>query len=228
MFAARKLIRTATVSLVVARYAESADKAAAIAAASGGYVADAQVSREQGDRARGSLTLRVRADRLDEALRALQALGRVEASSIDAQDVSREYMDLETRLAVKHEAQARMRDLLRTRTARLADVLEAEKELSRSIEESERLEGERRYFDQQVALSTIRVELHEPAAFFQQNALAPLREALREALPLLCRSAATLLSGAAAVLPWALVGIVVWAVRRRLAARRPLRAVTES
>ncbi len=227
MDAGRRLVRNATLSLEVARYADAATRAEAVAAAEGGYLAGAQVAREAGDHDRGTLTLRVRADRFDAALHALKALGRIDNASVDTQDIGREYMDLETRLSAERDTEARLRELLRSRTARLSDVLAAEKELSRVIEQREALEGERRYFDRQLALSTITVDLHEPPALLRDNALSPLREALGRALPLLSASVAALVCGIAAALPWMLLGFALWKLHRRFAVRRLIRVATE-
>ena len=227
MFAARKLVRNASVTLEVARYGDAAARAEAIAAAQGGYLADASATRGAGDRQSGTLTLRIRADRFDEALRALEALGKVENAHMETQDVGKEYFDLETRLAAKRDTEARLREILRTKTARLSDVIMAEKELARVIEERETLEGQRLFYDRQLALSTITAELREPQPFLRGSALTPLREALGQALPLLSASAAALVSAAAAALPWALVGLAAWRVYRRLASRRVVRLAME-
>ena len=120
---------------------------------------------------------------------------------------------------MKRDAEARLREILRTRTARLADILEAERELTRMTEEIEQTEGERRYYDQQVALSNLTAALHEPEAVIRPGALAPLVEAFRESLRLLAESAAALLYVMVLVLPWAAVLALVWltvrAIRRR-------------
>jgi hypothetical protein len=227
MFAARKLIRTASVTLEVVRYGDAASRAEAIAAAQGGYLADASATRDAGDRQSGTLTLRVRADRFEDALRALEGLGKVESARLETQDVGKEYFDLETRLGAKRDAEARLREILRTKTARLSDVIAAEKELSRVIEERETLEGQRLFYDRQLALSTITAELHEPQAFLRESALAPLREALGQALPLLSASAAALVTAVAAALPWAIVALVAWLLYRRLATRRAVHLAME-
>jgi len=227
MEAVRRLVRTASVTLEVSRYGDAAARAEAIAAAHGGFLANARVSRDSGDRQSGTLTLRVRADHFEEALRSLEALGKVESASLETQDVGREYMDLETRLSARKDAEARLREILRTQTARLSDVLAAEKELSRVIEEREALEGQRRFYDRQLALSTITAELHEPPPFFRGDAFEPIREALGRTLPLLSASAAALLYAAAAALPWALAGLLAWRLHRRFSTRRVVRLAME-
>jgi Domain of unknown function (DUF4349) len=227
MESGRMLVRTGSVSLEVERYRPAAARAEAIAMAEGGYLADAQVSRESGDRDRGTLTFRVPADRFDAVLRSLESLGRLDGASFSTQDIGREYMDLETRLGAKRDTEARLRELLRARTARLSDVLAAEKELSRVIEEREAMQGERRYYDRQRTLSTITVDLHEPPALLRENALAPLREALGRALPLLSASLAALVYAASAALPWALLAFGLWRLYRRHAVRRLVRVTME-
>ena len=222
-FAVRKLVRTGALSIQVAGYARAAEKAVAIAEAHGGYLSGAKAAREAGDRQRGTLTLSVEARSFDVAFRKLKDLGRVESATVETEDVTRAYADLETRLSVKRDAQARLLEILRTRTGKLSDLVEAERELSRLVEEAERLEGERRYLAKQVELAAITVELFEPAAFLRGASAAPLLEAFREALPLLARSTAMMLYAAAAASPWVLVALLVWKLRKRSRVRRLIR-----
>ena len=223
VFADRRLVRKGTLSIEVAGYARAAEKAVAIAEAHGGYLSGAKATREAGDRQRGTLTLSVEARSFDVAFRKLKDLGRVESATVETEDVTRAYADLETRLSVKRDAQARLLEILRTRTGKLSDLVEAERELSRLVEEAERLEGERRYLAKQVELAAITVELFEPAAFLRGAAAAPLFEAFREALPLLARSTAMMLYAVAAASPWVLVALLVWKLRKRSRVRRLIR-----
>jgi len=227
VLADRKLIRTGTLSVEVRRYAEAAEKAVAIAEAHGGYLSGANAAREAGDRQRGTLTLSVEARSFDAVFRKLKELGRVESAAVETRDATREYTDLETRLSVKRDAQARMLEILRTRTGKLSDLVEAERELSRLVEEAERLEGERRYLAKQVELATITIEIFEPAAFLRDGAAAPLFQAVRDALPLLSRSVAMMLYASAAALPWVIVAVLVWKLRKRSRVRRLIRIAGE-
>ena len=227
VLADRKLIRTGTLSVEVRRYGEAAEKAVAIAEAHGGYLSGANAAREAGDRQRGTLTLSVEARSFDAVFRKLKELGRVESAAVETRDATREYTDLETRLSVKRDAQARLLEILRTRTGKLSDLVEAERELSRLVEEAERLEGERRYLAKQVELATITIEIFEPAAFLRDGAAAPLFQAVRDALPLLSRSVAMMLYASAAALPWVIVAVLVWKLRKRSRVRRLIRIAGE-
>jgi hypothetical protein len=222
-YAARKLIRTGQLTLEVASFEQAAARVAAIAESYGGYLAESQASRGAQDRQQGSITLRVPAERFGAAFAALKGLGKVQMENVSTQDITKAYADLETRLRVKRDTAERLREILRGRAARLSDVLEAERELARVTEEIERMEGERRYYDQQVALSTITVALHEPQAVVGPSAFAPLRQALRESLEVLSTSMAAMVYVTAFLAPWVAVVLLVWAsvraVRRRRAAR---------
>jgi hypothetical protein len=221
METSRKLIRNAEISLEVARFSESVRRAEEIARIFGGYVADSQAGGE-GEQRTGTLVVRVRSDDFDRALAALRSLGNVRTEHVGMQDVTRAYADLETRLRVQREAADRVRGLLRNRAAKLSEILAAEKELSRLIEQIESLEGERLWYGRQIALSSISVELREPESASRPSAFEPLREALRDSMAILSRSLAAFLVGFLYVLPWGvLIGILAALLRRARARLRP-------
>jgi hypothetical protein len=220
MTAARKLIRTGHLQIEVKRYEEAAEAAGRIAERHGGYLADSQTSRAEDDRQQGSLTLRVPAERFPAAMAALKALGKVRAETVKTDDVTKAYADLETRLSVKRDTAERLRQILRTQTAKLSDLLEAERELARVTEQIEQMEGERRFYDQQTALSTLNVALHEPQALVQAGVFAPIGEALRDSLEVLANSLAALIYVAVFLTPWVLILYLLWRLWRARRARR--------
>jgi len=218
--AARKLIRTGQLGIEVRDYAGAVKRAEALAERLGGYVADSQTTRGALDRRYGTLTVRVPADQFKATLAELRELGKVLSENITTQDVTKAYTDIETRLRVKHETAARLRDILRDRTARLSDVLEVERELTRVTEESEALEGERRFYDQQIALSSIAVNLSEPDAIVSASAFEPIRAALHNSLQVLSVSIAAMIAVVVFLAPWTLLGWLTWRLIRWLRARR--------
>jgi hypothetical protein len=123
---------------------------------------------------------------------------------------------------VKRDTAERLREILKSRTGGLADVLQAERELARVTEEIEQAEGERRFYDQQVALSTITAEIHEKEALVRPGALSPIVDALRDSLAVGASSVAVLIYAVVGGAPWVLVLWVLWrliraAIRRRKA-----------
>ena len=225
MAASRRLVRTGRIAVEVASYAAAATQATRLAEGLHGYLADSQSSRSEHGRVRGILTLRVPAEQFVTLVEGSRALGTVRSENVSAQDVTRAYADVETRLRVKRQTAERLQQILATRTAGLADVLQAERELARVTEEIEALEGERRYYDQQIALSTLSLELSEPEPLVRAGFLDPVRDALGRSLELLGGSLAALLALVVVAAPWALaVSFAWWALRRLLGKGRPPRA----
>jgi hypothetical protein len=128
----------------------------------GGYIANATVlgGREQHRTAR--LEVKVPAARFDDLLAGLRPLGRVENVNVTAEDVGEEYVDVTARIANARRLEERLVDLLATRTGKLQDVLNVERELARVREEIERHEGRLRFLKTRTTLSTLSVSIHEP------------------------------------------------------------------
>jgi hypothetical protein len=90
--AERRIIRTGSLEMVVQHPSEVADKIAALAQSMGGYLVSANGGGD--DAASSTLTIRVPSARFEDVRAAIRKLGlRVESEKIDAQDVTRQYVD---------------------------------------------------------------------------------------------------------------------------------------
>lgn len=209
--ASLKLIRTGRVSLEVTEFEKAAKELGKMVEALGGYLADTQIHLNPSGSRSGSITLKVPAASFESVGSKIRSLGKVMSESSNVQDVTKAYSDLETRLRVKREALNRVRELLRMRAGNLKEVLEAEKEISRITEEIEQAEGERRFFDHQIFLSTISVELNEPEpiSLARPSSWWALSEALRDSAAMIAGSLAFMLRLLLILLPWA---AAVWGV----------------
>lgn len=219
-FASLKLIRSAQIAMEVARYEQAAEEVARLAESFGGYLAGAQAARAAQGRQAGTVTIRIPSDRFGAALAAFRGLGTVRNETVATQDVTKEYADLETRLHVKRDTALRLRELLRTRTADLPDVLNAERELARVTEEIEQMEGERRFYDHQVALSTITLALSEPQALMEPGMFAPIGHAFHNAAETLTHSLAGMVFLLVAGAPWFAAAYVIWRLVKAVRGRR--------
>lgn len=157
----RRIIKTGEMTVEVERLSDSLEKARGIAEDAGGYVADLNVTEDTEGRRRGTVTVRVPADKFDAVFKALQGIGRAISFSESAQDVTEEWVDLEARISNKKEEEAALLALLK-RKGELSDILEIQRETFRVRGEVEQLEGRLRYLKNQVSLSTISVSLIEP------------------------------------------------------------------
>ena len=220
MWAEDKLIRTAELRVQVPGVRRAIERADSLARSQGAFIADTRVTQEQEGVSDAQLTLRVPAGRFTRVLDALRTLGRVEHESMGTEDVTKAYADVQTRLAVKEEEAGRLRTLLATRTGKLSEVLDLERELSRVVTEIEQLKGEHRYYDQHIAVSTIVVTLFEPGAFLEPGSAEPIVAAFRSALAVLATSLAYLVYAVTFLAPWALVAALAWWSVRRIRARQ--------
>lgn len=226
VLAERKIIRSGQISIELSSYERAASRVEEIATSLGGYVAEAKATSVEGEPASGVLAVRVPSDRFGDALRLLARLGKVRAQEIHSADVTKEYVDLETRVGVKRDAAARMREVLRNRPAQLADIVAAEQELTRIVEEIEAMEGQRRLYDRQVALGTISLNLFEPGVApvtAEPSVLEPIRDAVRKSGRVLSSSVAGLIYAVSVGLPWSLLLWLLWTLARRVLHRRAAR-----
>jgi hypothetical protein len=218
----RKLIRTAELRIQVENVAQAlarADSGAAIHEAS---VTDSRRNTQPDGQATAQITLRVAAPRFDDLLTDLRRLGKVQNDVVTIDDITKQFTDLETRITVKDETVSRLRTLLGTRTGKLSDVLDLERELSRTITELEQLKGEQRYDEQLVAMSTVTVTLVEPNRVVASGVGTSAADALHHSFDLLRESATGLVYFVTFVVPWLPIAALFWWLIERARARRAL------
>jgi hypothetical protein len=164
----RMLIRTGQVTMQVDSLEPAVAEVKRIATGAGGYVANASQTTTEHVRS-ATIEIKVPAQRFDRLFEGLRAVGDVEVANVTAQDVGEEYTDVAARMANARRLETRLLELLATRTGRLQDVLEVERELARVREEIERYAGRLQYLRQHAAVSTITVELHEPGTIIGER-----------------------------------------------------------
>ena len=222
LFTSRRLVRTAELSIEVRSWDGASTRVGEVATELGGYVADIRAGRTE-ERWRGTLVVRVPVDRFQEAFERLAHLGKTEAQSSGTQDVTRTVVDLEARIRVKRDVVERMRTVLRERTAKLSEIIEAEEGLAKVVEELEQLESQRRLLEQQTTFSTITLNLSEPAVgkpATEPSVFRPVGQAFRESGAVLASSLAAAIYTVVVGLPWALLAIALWTLVGRVRARR--------
>lgn len=158
----RMIIRTANVSMIVDDTSAAMEKITAAAEAVGGYVSDSKVWRD-GEQLRGSIALRIPADRLSAALAVIRKLAvRIQSESIGSQEVTQEYIDLESQLRNLEAAETELRQLMTTirqNSKKASEVLEMYQQLSAIRSQIEQTKGRMRYLSQMTALATVQIDL---------------------------------------------------------------------
>jgi hypothetical protein len=133
--------------------------------------------------------------------------------------VSEEFVDLTARVANAHRLEDRLVELLRTRTGKLQDVLTVERELARVREEIERMEGRLRFLKSSAQLSTLSVNLYEPAPLVASH---PGRSVIGEAFRTAWRNFVGVVAGVIASLGF-VVPVVIFGWGAFMIARKYLR-----
>lgn len=157
---APKIIRNADVTLKVEDYAKGREALGQLVQRSGATIAHESEVRSSYE-IRNRFVIRLAPEKLDSFITGLEALAlHVESKSIDSRDVTREFVDMETRLAAKRATLDRYREILRS-AKNVQEILAVEQQLRAIIEEIESVEGQLRYLRDQVQLSTVNLTLYQ-------------------------------------------------------------------
>jgi hypothetical protein len=139
-------------------------RAEGVATGAGGFVSSENTQADRKGKARtSSLVFRVPSSSFEATLRALRALGDLEAESTSRQDVTADVVDVQSRVASAKATISRIQVLL-GRAQDLGDVIKLESELSTRQSDLEALEARLSYLSDQAAMSTISLTIVSPTA----------------------------------------------------------------
>ena len=159
----RQLIVEAWISLQVDAIDPLARQVEALAAQRGGWVESADILGEGGYRS-AAIHIRVPAERFNNAMEALRALGVVTDEGISSADVTDRLIDNEARMTAWHAQEERLIALLEN-AATVEDIVDIEKRISEVRADIEQVAATQRDLQNRVAASLIRVNLHLPPRF---------------------------------------------------------------
>lgn len=199
-------------------------------------VVDMRRSASSGDYVEGSLKLQVAApvarefgDRLVNV--AAEDGAETIDRSISAEDLSKQMVDTAARIRTKEALVDRLTTLLETRSGNIAQAVEAERAINAAQEELEQARAWLTEMRGRVAMSTFEIG-YTSATPLAGGVSDPLRDALGSMGDLFGRSLALIITLIAALLPWAILGLLIWwaalLLRRRLVNRRTHSEADES
>lgn len=155
----RKVIKTGSLSLLVKKAEEVAGEIRELAARLGGFIADSRIYEVSANVKSGSVTIRVPADRFDEAMDGVKKLAvKVERENVSASDVTEQFIDLEARLKSLRAEEAQYLEIMK-RAYAVEDTLQVAERLSSVRGRVEQIQGQLQYLSRQIDMATITVSL---------------------------------------------------------------------
>ena len=172
-----KIIRNGTIEFEVRSFDDTYDSVARIVQEEGGFVSSTSSDKLANGKVRGAIAVRVPPAHLDRFLLSLRAIGDLKSQQISASDVTKEYTDTDSELRGLRTMESRLLDLIKTGKGEVKDLIEAETKLGETRIEIEKLEGQLKYYDNQVSMATITITAYEkdiqtPTAASEQENVA--------------------------------------------------------
>jgi hypothetical protein len=217
----RQIIRTAIVTVNVDAVSQKFEEVSNVALGAGGFVSSSTFGNT-GESQSASITIRVPADQYDATLRKLRGMGEVKEESSNANDVTEQYTDLQSRLRNLQASEQRYLDLL-SRAETIDEILTVQDRTNATRAEIEQVQGRIQLLDNQSSLATITVHLVPPVAGAPkddggaQNPLEVAQEAWEASLAVLLGIATVAV--AVVAFSWWLVPLAalgLWLGRRQL------------
>ena len=150
----RLIIKDGDMTVVVMDTEAVLEDAIELAVELGGYVISQQIWDDSAGYRFATVQLGVPVDRFEEAMRTLRTYGSVTNESASGQDVTDEYVDLNSRLGNLLATQERLRSFLES-ADEVAEILAINEELKKIEEELEIVQGRITYLADRAAVSTI-------------------------------------------------------------------------
>ncbi len=220
-----RIIRTASLIVQVAngKFDSALTRLIDLAAREGGYVAGSSAVSDDSERIRtGTITFAVPSDKYEETISQVRGYGTVQAFNSSAQDVSQQYVDLNSRLKAAEAQRDAMLTLLQRATT-INEIINIQNQIGQITSQIEQLKGQISFLEHATGYSTINVTLREAAV------LAPrttddlgIQGALHSALYNFFQSVDFMVVALGALAPYVLIGLAGFGVftfwrRRRLA-----------
>lgn len=168
----RIVIRNASLTIVVEDPAQAMGTISRMSETMGGFVVSSNLYKTYTENGvevpEATLTVRVPAEKLNEALDQIKALVKdptkdIRSENVSGQDVTKEYTDLNSRLRNLEETEARLREIMAS-AVKTEDVLAVNAQLTQIREQIEVIKGQIQYYEEAAALSSISVQIQAQAA----------------------------------------------------------------
>jgi hypothetical protein len=163
----RKIIRTGELEFEIESFNGAVESVTKLTeSVKGGFRATVNSDKLANGKMRGSVVVRMPPQYVDKFLddlrRELSKTGELKSQKIGSLDITKQYVDIESRLRGARAMEERFLNIIKTGAkGEIKDLIAAERELGIWRTKIEEMEGEIRYYAGQVALSTLTITLTE-------------------------------------------------------------------
>jgi hypothetical protein len=155
----KRIIKNGALSLLVKNADDSVAKINSIAETNGGFAENSNVYEISEGVKSGSITVRVPSKNFVGTMEAIKGVAvKVESASINSNDVTAEYVDLEAQIKNYKTEEIQYQEIM-SRASKIQDVLDVASRLADVRGRIERTQGQLNYLARQVDMSTISVSL---------------------------------------------------------------------
>jgi predicted negative regulator of RcsB-dependent stress response len=160
----RLVIKNASLSIVVDDTVATVRAITGLAEGSGGFVVSTNTSQtfygpDSRSAQRANMVIRVPSAQFNSALEQIKAMAvEVQDENISGQDVTADYVDLQSRLKNLEAAEAQLQSIMEEAT-KTEDVLNVYNQLVYTREQIEVIKGQMKYYEEAAALSSIAVDI---------------------------------------------------------------------
>jgi Domain of unknown function (DUF4349) len=214
--AAGEVIYTGSIDVRVPEVNQASRDAQAKIGALGGYLFS-QRSVTNNNAPAATLVFKVPPAKFVDALDQLGTLGTEVGRSVQADDVTAQIVDLESRLKTALASLSRTRDLL-ARATSISDIVTLEREVATRETTAEQLQGQLRVLQSQVAAATLTLTIGEQLKESKPSPskdIPSVGDGLRRSGVALWDALRIVALVLVALLPWAILALVLWFLASR-------------
>ena len=171
----RKIIYATDVALIVESLTSFDHQLNTLVAEYDGYISRVNFNNLQRKNKTGIWTVRVPVSHHEKFIVSAEKFGNVTSKHQKAEDVSDEFVDLESRIKNKQLLEDRIAKLIDSYQKSLPEMIKVEYELSRVREEIERMQGRLNYLKNKTGLATITFNAQEKEGPIVVAAAAPFK-----------------------------------------------------
>jgi len=234
----RKVRYTADMRLVVEDFAKAEDDLDEARRKFKADWAKKESSSATGGLRAGTYRIRVPVEQFEDFRKAVAKIGEVERHTVEADDLTAQYYDLEAHIKNRQAARETLRDLLKeTGKKEMKHYLEVWDKLERMTDEINRAEGQLRLWANLTELTTVTIQMREKQKYIAEKKVEEKEvpefstrasETWRESVEALEKFGQAVAIGAIAATPWSplvLIGaLVLWVFVRLTRSSKPVAA----